>query len=267
MPITAAAIAAGAGAVYKIGEGISENVKAKRLSKTPRPTYAPPTAAEDALNLAKIRAARTTLPGQAMMENKIGATAANTIGALKEVSPTNASLLAGVSAAGANQGEQVTNLSIEAARQKAINEATLVSQLGTFAGYQDKAFEINKYQPYINAMNKAAQLQAAGKEKIYGGIKDVSGIASVLFGKPTDTNNKTGANMGLGVNTTQASNASGLSETLGDVNYLKDNYGLNAGATFRANPAQYQIMEFERKELEGTLSPSETIQLKQLRGY
>jgi hypothetical protein len=64
----------------------------------------------------------------------------------------------------------MANIGIAGEQQNITNQQNLQNALSTYAQYEDKAYEINELQPYLQAMQQAQALTSAGIQNIVGGI-------------------------------------------------------------------------------------------------
>jgi hypothetical protein len=58
--------------------------------------------------------------------------------------------------------------------------ANYQNTLGQLAGYQEKQWQLNKQQPWMDAMEAANRLAEAGSQNIMTGLKDLSGIGVAM---------------------------------------------------------------------------------------
>lgn len=139
-----------------------------QLGQKKRPEYEIPGAIKSMLGMSE-RMATEGLPGEAAIRESI--TGSTSRGAnLLERSAQGAQLLGGITdIVGSEQG-QLTNLGVQSAQQKVLNQQRLQDALNTYAQYEDKQFEINELQPYLQAMQQAQALTSAGVQNVVGGL-------------------------------------------------------------------------------------------------
>lgn len=210
--------------ITKILGGNKELKEAEQLAKIKRPEYRIPEAATEALNRAKYRALATTLPGQNLMEQKIGAATGSGIRYATETAASPTDALATASGMIGNQQNALGDLSIAAANMYDKNQQILGSELNQYAGWQEKKQNWDILDPYTAAKQKEAALRKYGAENKQRGIEGLfgsmamgvdllgkSGVFDKGYGKsPTDTtmgvggfsNNKSFG--GIDVNTPEA---------------------------------------------------------------
>lgn len=154
-PLAMMALAQGIPALINLGKAASQKHQANKLAKTQRPIYDVPEAVKQAVQSARMQAAKTQLPGQNLMEQKLGQNTSNAIAELKNVSNNPNDLATNIQRIYQGQLGQQNNLNIAGAQNYQDNQGMLRGQLGQLGGYEDKAFMMNKMQPYMN--DKAAE--------------------------------------------------------------------------------------------------------------
>jgi len=178
-PVSAGIMAAAplASGIY----GIVQKAQADKLRKQfDQPMYAIPQGMQEAYGLAQSRAFDTSLPGQSLIEAGIdrGQAAANR--AIMESGLSGAERLAAINAGAGNRMDANTQLAMQMAQQQQQNLANYQNTLGQLAGYQEKQWQLNKQQPWIDAMEAANRLAEAGSQNIMTGLKDLSGIGVAM---------------------------------------------------------------------------------------
>ena len=159
-PLTLSLLVSAGTAAAKGGIGAAQYFKGKKMAKgAKRPTYEIPSATEDYLKGAQSRALRTELPGQKAIEEKLGASTSTAIRQARESAPSAAALMATIGGVKAGEQEAMADVGIEAARYKDINEQRLQEALLTYGTAQDRAFDINKLQPYLETAEASEALK------------------------------------------------------------------------------------------------------------
>lgn len=190
-PVSAGIMAAAplASGIY----GIVQKAQADKLRKQfDQPMYAIPEGMQEAYGLAQSRAFDTSLPGQSLIEAGIdrGQAAANR--AIMESGLSGAERLAAINAGAGNRMDANTQLAMQMAQQQQQNLANYQNTLGQLAGYQEKQWQLNKQQPWMDAMEAANRLAEAGSQNIMTGLKDLSGIGVAMAKQKTPTLAPTG---------------------------------------------------------------------------
>jgi hypothetical protein len=162
----------------QIGYGIKDTIEAKKLKKEleaagGRPQYEAPAAARESLNNARMLASMTRLPGQDQMEANLGQNSAQAISNVKDYAGGGVGAMAAVAGINQNQNQATADLGIQAANFRATNQKALQGSLNEFSGYQDKAFELNKFNPYLEKAAAIRALYASGRQNTVGGVKAI----------------------------------------------------------------------------------------------
>lgn len=141
---------------------------------TKRPYYEIPKAIQEATNSAKYQAGMTQLPGQNIMEDRLGRTTSNALADLKNVSNNPSQLGANIAKVYGNQMNAENNLGIKAAENWQNNQGLLRNQLGQLGRYQDYQFDYNQNQPYQNNMAARSALKEGAFRNLTAGVKDLA---------------------------------------------------------------------------------------------
>jgi hypothetical protein len=148
--------------------------QAKKLAQTERPDYQIPEEALQALNQAKYLSGMTELPGQNLMEAKVGQNLSKGVSELERVSTNPSDLASNVAKMYMSGNESINDIGLQAGQQYLRNQGMLTDALGTMAGYRDKQFEINEMQPYENNMAAAAALREGSFRNASAAGQDLS---------------------------------------------------------------------------------------------
>jgi hypothetical protein len=87
--------------------------------------------------------------------------------------------MAGVSSLVSTEQGKLADVQVAAATQYAQNQDALKQQYGKMAVQEEKQFDWDKIQPYVAAMKAASALKEAANKNIYGGIKGLTGAATM----------------------------------------------------------------------------------------
>lgn len=154
--------------------GANQSKQAEAVSPGARPKYEIPAAEKASLDLTRLLAG-SNAPGYTIAKNDIESAGAN-------------ALLTGSKFGGVDVAQMYKNQTSALSDLNAGNEAyrerqlqNLTGKLSEFAGYQEKAFDINKMQPYQYALQQSMDLKNASNQNIYGALSDASsGILEML---------------------------------------------------------------------------------------
>lgn len=78
--------------------------------------------------------------------------------------------------------DQLLNLDVKDAQARMANQQQLYGINSQVAGYRDKAFNINKMQPYQDNLSYYRSLLGAGNQNLVGGIDKAASGAGLLLG-------------------------------------------------------------------------------------
>ena len=191
------------GAVGPLARGIAgtvQMVKADKLRKKyPFPEYSIPNSQVESLDTARNLAYDPRLPGQSFIEQGIDRSLATGIRGIRETGMSGAERLSGINAGIGSQMDAYTNLAAQMAANANANYGNLQDSLSKMAGYEDKKWQLNKQQPYLDAMEAANRLSDAGQQNIMNAVGDLSSVAAsglVTGGAKTPTVASAGAPAG-----------------------------------------------------------------------
>jgi hypothetical protein len=155
-------------------KGVRQGAQAKKLANTPRPDYQIPQEVLQSLNQAKMMASMTELPGQNLMESKIGQNVSKGISELERVSSNPADLASNVSRMYLGANDQINNIGVQAAQQWLQNQGMLGNKLENMGVYRDKEFQLNQMDPYQNNMAAASALREGSFRNLNAAGEDMS---------------------------------------------------------------------------------------------
>jgi hypothetical protein len=188
-----AAGVASAQLTYGVYKKIKSDKAKKALVKPKNPTYDIPTAANDALANAQTAAGQTEMPGQRLMEQKLGAQTASGMRAMTEGAGSSAGLMAGIGAIRGNQMAGQADINQSAMSYQDLNKQRLQSALSEYGNYQDKAFQYNKIAPFQTAQNQynleynSAEAEGgAAAQNIWGGANSAANAYNISQGGKRD---------------------------------------------------------------------------------
>ena len=173
---------AGTAELAKLGIGISQAIRASKMAKnTHRPAYQIAPAQLEAVQNARNLATDTRLPGQSLMEQNIGAATAAGNRQIQETGTSTAERLGALSGLYTGQQQQFRDLGIQGAQQQTNDIQYLNQMLGGLANEQHSAWEWNKAQPYLAAVQAIQKLREGANKNIYGGIQGLASSAMMAI--------------------------------------------------------------------------------------
>jgi hypothetical protein len=171
-PITTAAVVGTLTQLSKTGAGLLQNKRANELMENNvRPDYEIPAEIDQIVQMARVLASQNELPGQDIIEEKIGGTLGNQVRDIRDMSSSSAAALSALSRSYGNTVAQQRDLGISAAQNKQRLQELLMERLKMKAQYQDKAWKMNELDPYLETAATASALKQAGLTNIYSGIE------------------------------------------------------------------------------------------------
>lgn len=174
--------------------GIAQKAKANKLRKQfDQPMYAIPGAIDEATGIAQSLAYDPSLPGQSLIEAGLDRGLASGNRAIMEAGMSGAERLAAINAGVGNRLDANTALALQMAQQQQQDMQNYQNALNTVAGYQDKQWQLNKQQPWKDAMEAANRLDEAGAQNMMTALKDVTGVGAAAIAKKPGTTTSGGA--------------------------------------------------------------------------
>jgi hypothetical protein len=178
-PVTMMLLAQAIPAGLQLAKSYSQSKQAKELGKMERPQYEIPEAVQQQVNQARYLAGMRELPGQNVMEAKLGQNTAKGISQLQGASANSADLASNIARIYGAQNEGIQNIGLKAGQNWLGQQGQLSNALRMLGQYQQQQWDYNQKQPYEEA--KAAE--AALREASYRNLAAAStGIASGISG-------------------------------------------------------------------------------------
>ena len=120
------------------------------------------------------------MPGMNMMQNQIGAATAGGVGAIERAG-SGAEGMGAITDLYSNQMGQQQQIGIQNAAYKDQAQKDNMQNLNTAGEWEQKAWEVNEYNPYLQAQQKASQLDTAGRMGQWEGLKTKMGSWAESF--------------------------------------------------------------------------------------
>jgi len=184
-PFTIAALASmgvsGIKSLLGAAQGFAASKKMKDLWRQ-REEYQRPEEINQMVDLYRQRAAISQLPGQDLMEAKLGRTTAKGIRQAERFAPSSTAALGAVQGLHEAEVGAIRDLGIEFARYKAAREAEYAAGLGTAAQYADEEFYYNKQLPWEMKMNEMASMRQTGFQNMWSGLEGMAATAMDFAG-------------------------------------------------------------------------------------
>lgn len=169
-----AAVPLALGGAQALFGGIQAGIGASKLKKLERPDYVIPEEIRKNLTESELMALEG-LPAE-QKQQYIQNIERSQQGALRSLSSRKAGL-AGIPALMQSQSDAFTNLLSMDASQRLQNKMLAQQNRQTLAQYKDKAFDINKMQPYQERSAEAQALIGSGIQNLFGGLDQAATFA------------------------------------------------------------------------------------------
>lgn len=176
LPLLAAAAVP---AVFQGISAISQKRKANRINAV-RPEYTIPGAVAESVDMAR-QSAGAAMPGYGTARNNIAGATSNAVRAAQLAGSGN-NVLATIAAAQGNEANAMNNLAAQNAQFQFGQRRDLMSNLLNLGNYQDKAWQLNKYEPYQQKAAAKAALTEAANQNMNGAISGLSSVAMMGLG-------------------------------------------------------------------------------------
>jgi hypothetical protein len=144
------------------------------LTKPKRPNYKPPGAINESVATARRLANATTRPGNDLAVADINKATNNSIGIAKRVSNSASQILGAANTANSQRLNALNRNSALNSQFRQNAQEGLMDSLNNLAGYQDKQFDMNKFQPYMQKAQTKAALISSGLQNIAGAGDDLT---------------------------------------------------------------------------------------------
>jgi hypothetical protein len=163
--------------VYKGVQGHRQQKKGEELARNNvRPDYNIPTAATESLNNARTLAAMNRMPGQDQMEANLGQNSAQAISNVRDYAGGGAGAMAAVAGINQNQNQATADLGIQAANFKFDNQRNLQSSLNQYSDFQEKKWQWNKANPYLERAAAARAMIGAGQQNKMSAVDGIGAM-------------------------------------------------------------------------------------------
>lgn len=170
--------AAGAGSLFGIVSGIGQLLKAGRMHPQ-RPTYEIPDETKQMLGLRE-NLLNAEMPGEQQARQDIATNQANAMSDIARGTSDQGQYLGLLGALQGQANKSYNNLATEQAQNYNNNLGLLGQAQRAMAAAKDKAFELNKYDPYLMQLQHKYQLQNSGNQSISNGISGLASAAMAL---------------------------------------------------------------------------------------
>lgn len=175
MPLPLGAAAAFAGPLFKGALGLAQLVRSRTMRTPKRPTYNIPEPIQRQLGQREMNL-NSRMAGAAQAEENIYQNQATAMGNVRQGATNSAALLGSAAIAQAQSNRAMTDLASQEAVDYQRRLDGLSQAQNTMAGYQDKQWDINEYEPYMQAMEAKSALTQGGLMNLYGGLSEAGSV-------------------------------------------------------------------------------------------
>jgi len=158
---------AGISSLFKIGAAIKQAKRAKQAGRDAKAMeakgwnkYNTPEAFREKEAFLRSQYNDPKMMGQRVMEDKLGANTANRISSIRRTAGSGAEAMLGLGLAQNNMNKGMQDIGLNATAQRMSDFNNFLNALQQKSGYQDKEWEINKFNPYNPYQQKLAEKQA-----------------------------------------------------------------------------------------------------------
>ena len=170
-------------------KGIKQRKDGKKIQEKldiqGRPILDTPEAFNEIEGLVRSNYLDPRLAGETRIKDSIKAREANQIQNIQDTASSGADALFAYGLANANTDNSLFNVDMKAYEQQQNDYNKLLSTLGQKANYEEKQFDFNVVQPFIQSAEQAKALIAAGEQNRNNAFENKAGYASSLTKKPT----------------------------------------------------------------------------------
>ena len=154
----------------------------KKLDAQGRPILETPEAFNEVEGLVRSNYLDPRLLGETRIKDEIKARESNQIQNIQDTASSGADALMAYNVANLNTDKSLFNVDMKAYEQQRADYSALLSMLGQKAGYQEKQFDANIMQPFIQDAEQAKALIAAGEQNRSNGMDAAAGYAASATG-------------------------------------------------------------------------------------
>lgn len=155
--------------------GRSQNKEANRLAKTPRPFYNIPKSIYENVSMTK-NLAGSEMAGSNYLRGRTDRVLSNAANQARMSGTNPASILGVISGAAGQAMDKEAELAYKNAAWKSDMTGKLMGANQTLAGFEDKAFDWNKKQPYLDAMAAASALKNSALHNKYNAVNELAKV-------------------------------------------------------------------------------------------
>lgn len=152
--------------------GLGQLIGGLFKKKPKRPTYTIPESLKAATTQAAQQAGATSMPGQDVYQQQLDSNFSNNIEAARQVTDDPNKLLASVGRGLNSKNRASQNLSAASSEYRDRANQRYQSMLMRKAAAEDRQFQINKMQPYLDESAERSRMIGSGMQNAFGGLSN-----------------------------------------------------------------------------------------------
>lgn len=165
-------------AIISLAKANAQRKQIKELGNIERPKFEIPEAVLEQVNQARYLGSMRELPGQNLMEAKLGQNTAKGIAQMQNAAANSADLASNIARLYGAQNEGIQNIGLKAGQNWLAQQGQLSNALGALSQWQNKQFEFDKVMPYDDATAGVSALKEASYRNFLNAAKDVSALGT-----------------------------------------------------------------------------------------
>lgn len=177
---------AGISSLFKIGAAIKQAKRAKQAGRDAKAMeakgwnkYNTPEAFREKEAFLRSQYNDPKMMGQRVMEDKLGANTANRISSIKRTAGSGAEAMLGLGLAQNNMNRGMQDIGLNATAQRMSDFNNFLNALQQKSGYQDKEWEINKFNPYQQKLAEKQALEHSSRANAQNFASDLGNMGII----------------------------------------------------------------------------------------
>lgn len=177
---------AGISSLFKIGAAIRQAKRAKQAGRDAKAMeakgwnkYNTPEAFIEKEAMTRSQYNDPKMMGQRVMEDKLGANTANRISSIRRTAGSGAEAMLGLGLAQNNMNKGMQDIGLNATAQQMSDFNNFLNVLQQKSGYQDKEWEINKFNPYQQKLAEKQALEHSSKANLQNFASDIGNMGVI----------------------------------------------------------------------------------------
>lgn len=177
---------AGISSLFKIGAAIKQAKRAKQAGRDAKAMeakgwnkYNTPEAFREKEAFLRSQYNDPKMMGQRVMEDKLGANTANRISSIRRTAGSGAEAMLGLGLAQNNMNKGMQDIGLNATAQRMSDFNNFLNALQQKSGYQDKEWEINKFNPYQQKLAEKQALEHSSRANLQNFASDIGNMGVI----------------------------------------------------------------------------------------